>query len=146
MKFFNIPKREEGQGLVEYALVLVLVAIVVIAILTMLGSSIVLVYAQVIGGFTGQTLSGSEKEGIVISGGGGVDTGGGTCELINSDVSVVLTQDGSIVTDTIASILFSFGGGTASGTVTIGSSGVGELSLSAHGSCPADLRIDSWSQ
>ncbi len=29
--------REEGQGLVEYALILVLVAIVVIAILTLLG-------------------------------------------------------------------------------------------------------------
>ena len=29
--------REEGQGLVEYALILVLVAVVVIAILTLLG-------------------------------------------------------------------------------------------------------------
>lgn len=29
--------REEGQGLVEYALILVLVAIVVIAVLTLLG-------------------------------------------------------------------------------------------------------------
>ena len=33
-------QREEGQGLVEYALVLVLVAIVVIAILTLLGPAI----------------------------------------------------------------------------------------------------------
>ncbi len=32
--------REEGQGLVEYALILVLVAIVVIAILTLLGPEI----------------------------------------------------------------------------------------------------------
>jgi pilus assembly protein Flp/PilA len=32
--------REEGQGLVEYALILVLVAIVVIAILTLLGPTI----------------------------------------------------------------------------------------------------------
>ncbi len=32
--------REEGQGLVEYALILVLIAIVVIGILTLIGSSI----------------------------------------------------------------------------------------------------------
>ncbi|MCL5950812.1 MAG: Flp family type IVb pilin, partial [Chloroflexi bacterium] len=32
--------REEGQGLVEYALILVLVAVVVIAILTLLGPQI----------------------------------------------------------------------------------------------------------
>jgi pilus assembly protein Flp/PilA len=37
MLFLN---RENGQGLVEYALVLVLVAIVVIAILTLLGPQI----------------------------------------------------------------------------------------------------------
>lgn len=37
MRFF---RSEEGQGLVEYALVLVLVAVVVIAILALLGPSI----------------------------------------------------------------------------------------------------------
>ena len=36
----KLPKREEGQGLVEYALILVLVAIVVIAILLQLGPAI----------------------------------------------------------------------------------------------------------
>ena len=39
--------REEGQGLVEYALILVLVAIVVIAILTILGPQIGNVFSQV---------------------------------------------------------------------------------------------------
>jgi pilus assembly protein Flp/PilA len=32
--------REEGQGLVEYALILVLIAVVVIAVLTLLGGQI----------------------------------------------------------------------------------------------------------
>jgi pilus assembly protein Flp/PilA len=32
--------KEEGQGLVEYALILVLIAIVVIAVLTTLGSKV----------------------------------------------------------------------------------------------------------
>ena len=48
MKFFNFPKREEGQGLVEYALLLVLVAIVVIAILLTLGQSVSGVFQRIV--------------------------------------------------------------------------------------------------
>jgi len=39
--------REEGQGLVEYALILVLVAVVVIAILTLLGPQIGNVFSRI---------------------------------------------------------------------------------------------------
>ena len=39
--------REEGQGLVEYALILVLVAIVVIAILLVLGPAIGNVFSNI---------------------------------------------------------------------------------------------------
>lgn len=39
--------REEGQGLVEYALVLVLVSIVVIAILALLGPQIGVVFSTI---------------------------------------------------------------------------------------------------
>lgn len=42
--------REEGQGLVEYALILVLVAIVVIAILTLLGPQIANVFSKITNG------------------------------------------------------------------------------------------------
>jgi len=42
--------REEGQGLVEYALILVLVAIVVIAILMILGPQIGNVFSRVTSG------------------------------------------------------------------------------------------------
>ena len=42
--------REEGQGLVEYALILVLVAIVVIAILMLLGPQIANVFSKVTNG------------------------------------------------------------------------------------------------
>jgi pilus assembly protein Flp/PilA len=45
MLFLN---REDGQGLVEYALILVLVAIVVIAILTLLGPAIGDVFSQIL--------------------------------------------------------------------------------------------------
>ena len=50
MLFLN---RENGQGLVEYALVLVLVAIVVIAILTLLGPQIGKVFSDVVNGLGG---------------------------------------------------------------------------------------------
>jgi pilus assembly protein Flp/PilA len=48
-------QREEGQGLVEYALILVLVAIVVIAILTLLGPQIGNVFSRITAAFTGGT-------------------------------------------------------------------------------------------
>jgi len=44
--------REEGQGLVEYALILVLVAIVVIAILTLLGPQIGNVFSRITNGLS----------------------------------------------------------------------------------------------
>jgi pilus assembly protein Flp/PilA len=44
--------REEGQGLVEYALILVLVAIVVIVILTVLGPIIGNVFSTIGGALT----------------------------------------------------------------------------------------------
>ncbi len=39
--------REKGQGLVEYALILVLIAVVVIAILTLLGGQVSNVFSQI---------------------------------------------------------------------------------------------------
>ena len=39
--------REEGQGLVEYALILVLIAIVVIVVLTLLGEQVSLVFSTI---------------------------------------------------------------------------------------------------
>ena len=49
MLFLN---REEGQGLVEYALVLVLVAVIIIAILTLLGPQIGNVFSRITAGLT----------------------------------------------------------------------------------------------
>ena len=49
-----LPRNEEqGQGLVEYALVLVLVAIVVIAILAILGPQIGNIFSRVTDGLGG---------------------------------------------------------------------------------------------
>jgi len=45
--------KEKGQGLVEYALILVLVAVVVIAVLTLLGPIIGNVFSDIINGLNG---------------------------------------------------------------------------------------------
>jgi Flp/Fap pilin component. len=45
--------REKGQGLVEYALILVLIAIVVIAILAILGTQVSTVFSQITSGLRG---------------------------------------------------------------------------------------------
>lgn len=44
--------REEGQGLVEYALILVLIAIVVIVVLGLLGTQISTIFEQITSGLT----------------------------------------------------------------------------------------------
>jgi len=44
--------REEGQGLVEYALILVLIAIIVIAVLTLLGPAIGDIFSSIMTGLT----------------------------------------------------------------------------------------------
>ncbi len=44
--------KEKGQGLVEYALILVLVAVVVIAVLTLLGPIVRDVFATINAGLT----------------------------------------------------------------------------------------------
>jgi len=45
--------REEGQGLVEYALILVLIAIVVIIILGILGTQVSTIFSQISSGLGG---------------------------------------------------------------------------------------------
>jgi len=44
--------KEKGQGLVEYALILVLVAVVVIAVLTLLGPIIGNVFSDIVAAMT----------------------------------------------------------------------------------------------
>ena len=44
---FYMP-REKGQGLVEYALILVLVAIVVIVILTLVGPAVGNIFSEIV--------------------------------------------------------------------------------------------------
>lgn len=56
----KIMRREQGQGLVEYALILVLVAIVVIAVLATLGPSIGQAYEAMVCALYGGTVAGTD--------------------------------------------------------------------------------------
>ncbi len=52
-------RNEEGQGLVEYALILVLVAVVVIVILALLGPTIGNVFSNIVNGINGYVPTGN---------------------------------------------------------------------------------------
>ena len=47
--YLNLVNREEGQGLVEYALILVLVAVVVIVTLQLIGTEVNNVFNTILG-------------------------------------------------------------------------------------------------
>jgi pilus assembly protein Flp/PilA len=50
LRLRELLNREEGQGMVEYALILVLIAVVVIAILIILGNQVKNVFCNISGG------------------------------------------------------------------------------------------------
>ncbi|MGZ9252350.1 MAG: Flp family type IVb pilin [Candidatus Deferrimicrobiaceae bacterium] len=51
--FLEIFRDEEGQGLVEYALIIMLVALVVFGILTTLGANVTTVFSTISSKFAG---------------------------------------------------------------------------------------------
>ena len=51
-KFASLRDREEGQGMVEYALILVLIAVVVIVILSIVGKQVNNVFSNVNSGLS----------------------------------------------------------------------------------------------
>ena len=137
----KIPKREEGQGLVEYALLLVLVAIVIIAILTILGSQVMIVFAKVAAGLNGQVITGQGVEAVVTGYDSNIKSGTGGCQGSVSNVSVIGLEDGDILKD--GSVSFKvFADGTQQGSsysVTTNGSGTatysGQIPISSTGKC-----------
>ena len=109
-------KQTDGQGLVEYALILVLVAVIVIAILTLLGPQVGNVFSRVVDGL-----------GVVSSGGGG--GGGGSTPPATVTAVTAFRANGSV--DVVVSISVS-----ASSNVTAVDSQSGKtVSISCNLSC-----------
>ncbi|MFZ1396435.1 MAG: hypothetical protein WAS33_06050 [Candidatus Promineifilaceae bacterium] len=73
----ELQNRKDGQGLVEYALILVLVAVIVIAILTLLGPQVGNVFSRVVHGLDGASATGG-------GGGGGGPTPTGNVTSVNA--------------------------------------------------------------
>ncbi len=139
----KIPKREEGQGLVEYALLLVLVAIVIIAILTVLGTQITVVFARVIGGINGQTITGQGTE-VVVTGYDVTTSGTTSCTATIKDISFIGLQDGDILKNGTVSMQIMVNGSPAQSlSGGTGANGVGALAgpYSVSGTCPISVGV-----
>lgn len=52
--FRSLGVSEEGQGLIEYALIVVLIAVVVIGVLTLLGTEVDNVFNDILAGLRGE--------------------------------------------------------------------------------------------
>lgn len=115
MRIFK--KREEGQGLVEYALLLVLVAMVVIGILALMGGQLRNAYSRVIVALGGNDPNAYTYTitGFSVSGSGGM---GGCAVTLNSLSVHVTNADGpaSGVGVNVSVSLQSGGGTTLNGT------------------------------
>ena len=95
----NSQRREKGQGLVEYALILVLVSIVVIAILLLLGPTVGNVFSNVIAFFGSAGGGAGGPNQIAWQAGPQVTktNSGLNCTYATSLVSLKVTQGGSPV-------------------------------------------------
>lgn len=122
-----LGKREEGQGLVEYALILVLVAIVVIAILLQLGPQISYVFCEVnavlsggtcaVGGITDISVTSVQP----VPGGANLSVTVTTSESLS--VSVSTTMDSAGPTNCNTSCSFTVKGPYPSGVVNATAAG-----------------------
>lgn len=90
-------KEEKGQGLVEYALILVLVAIVVIAILLLMGPVVGNVFSNVVASLNAGSGGGSQQ--IIFTTVPQITSSGGMggCVYSAASVQVRVTQDGNPV-------------------------------------------------
>ncbi len=131
MSHNSLPPRERGQGLVEYALILVLVSVAVIAIMIFLGGSVGGVFEEVTTNLSGQTIEGVGTEYII--GGFSVTTTGGPseCTVSISDVNVTRYDNGERAAagqNVTVSVTISGGPGTG-GSGTTDANGVAVISI-----------------
>jgi pilus assembly protein Flp/PilA len=135
--------REKGQGLVEYALILVLVAIVVIAILLLLGPIVGNVFSNVVAVLDTVGLGGGGSQQIQFVSGPSITKTGpfmGQCQYAMSSV-VSVTQNGNPVSGVSvgATVVVKDNDGNQIATFTTGGTTAGNgrasVSASGNGSC-----------
>ena len=134
--------KQDGQGLAEYSLVLALIAILLVLILIVLGSSVVLAYAKVIGGFSGQTITGTGAEVVVVGQPYSITPNGNLCTYSFSDPTFIALQNGELVkNDTVTLNVLVNGSTVGSISGTTNSNGIANATGSLSGSafCPATI-------
>ncbi len=137
-------ERQKGQGLVEYALILVLVAVVVIAILALLGPAINGAFARVIAALNGQDMTGIGTEYVITGLSASASGAAPDCTVNVTNMQVTVFEDGELVGTGVAvsgSVSFSGGaGGSASGST--GSNGTATLNnVSGVGNCSGSATL-----
>ncbi len=145
----RIRKKEEGQGLVEYALLIVLVAIVIVVVLALMGRTVTTVYAQIIAGLNGQTLDGTGTEYVVTN--VGVTVSNPPSCTVKVGGKVVVFEDGQLgdagigVSGTAS--WSGYGGGPVSGTTdSSGTATVGPISNSGNCTGTATVTVGGSSK
>lgn len=138
----DLTHQEEGQGLLEYGLAIVLVATAVVAILTLLGPPISGLYARVIAGMNGQTVQGVGDE-VVADETAVVTEAGGNCTLtLPAGSRVIPLRDGRPLGDTSVTVtIWASGNSGGSDGVSTNRFGIGNTSadISASAPCPAAI-------
>ncbi len=144
MQILKSIEREEGQGLVEYALILVLVAVVVIIILTVLGSAVTLVFARVVGGLNGDTIDSNNDHSIFLTG-DSTATGTGLCSGQLTNIKfVVVDDDGNIIKNSSVTSRLAVNGSNASNiTGTADANGLATAAgpYTVSGTCPLNFTL-----
>lgn len=138
-------RSEEGQGLVEYALILVLVSIAVIVVLSLLGNSVSGVFWQIDSALSGQFVSGNGTEYVV--GGFSASSSGGpaVCSVQTSAFTVTVLQNGSPAANQNVSVSISAtGGGSGSASATTDANGQASFSAqTVSGNCSGRVTISA---
>lgn len=94
MSAISLNHREKGQGLVEYALILVLVSITVIAILSFLGDTVGGVFQTVDAALNRQEISDTGSSYVIGSFSASTSGGPAICTVTVPSVSVTRYEDG----------------------------------------------------
>ncbi len=131
-------RRAEGQGLVEYALLLVLVAVVVIGILVLLGPTISGVFATIIATLNGQPLNGAGTEYVIT----GLDASAAGsfpfCTVTVSGMEVTVFVNGQLAgagVNVSGSVTFDGGAGGATSGATDNGGTATHTPVSGGGNC-----------
>ncbi|GIK54533.1 MAG: hypothetical protein BroJett015_01960 [Chloroflexota bacterium] len=142
----NIPEKEQGQGLVEYALLLALIALIVLAILTLLGTQVVLGFARVAGGLNGDVLDVANGDRAVLVSYEGGPSGSGACSGSISNLRFVgVNMDGSVITNGAVTATLVVSGqpqGSVSGTAGSNGLATSSGSYSVSGICPLKITLE----